>query len=479
MDMTVSDSRPFCACSTPPGTSGIAMIRVSGEGAGKILDRCIRIIRTSSDAERISDMPGYTSAYAEFYDPSDKSSIDKVIITRYTAPHSYTGSEMADISCHGGTAVKQEILSVLISLGMRYAEPGEFTKTAFTAGKLDINEAEAVMSVINAESEAALKAANSQLNGRLSKRLAEAEDLLYRAMALIEMIVEFPEHDDTPENDSEVISLTTEARDIVAGLRDSYGKGRILTESLRIALCGLPNSGKSSLLNALAGYDRAIVTDIPGTTRDTLELTTQIKGIPVTLIDTAGIRRTGDKVEAIGVERARQACADSDLTIYLAACDEDADEITAQMKELFENNDNSKVTLVFSKSDLGINPGGDKIRQAAQDLNITAIAEVSSEETIRDEAGLAQLKDLITDYYEKAGGSSSSDIIVLAKRHSDLLAAAAEQLDMAISTATDGLGVDIMSSVIRAALDNIGKITGKTVSAELADTIFAGFCIGK
>ena len=208
-------------------------------------------------------------------------------------------------------------------------------------------------------------------------------------------------------------------------------------------------------------------------------MTTQIKGIPVTLIDTAGIRRTGDKVEAIGVERARQACADSDLTIYLAACDEDADEITAQMKELFENNDNSKVTLVFSKSDLGINPGGDKIRQAAQDLNITAIAEVSSEETIRDEAGLAQLKDLITDYYEKAGGSSSSDIIVLAKRHSDLLAAAAEQLDMAISTATDGLGVDIMSSVIRAALDNIGKITGKTVSAELADTIFAGFCIGK
>ncbi len=479
MSMAVSDNRPFCACSTPPGTSGIAMIRVSGEGAGKILDRCVKIIRTSSDATSVSQMPGYTSAYADFFDPANGNSIDKIIITRYVAPHSYTGSEMADISCHGGSAVKQEILSVLTDNGMRYADPGEFTKTAFAMGKLDINEAEAVMNVINAESSAALRAANSQLNGRLSSRLAEAEERLYRAMALIEMIVEFPEHDDTPENDDEVVRLTRQARDITASLRDSYAKGRILTESMRVVLCGMPNSGKSSLLNALAGYDRAIVTDIPGTTRDTLELLTQINGIPVTLIDTAGIRQTGDKVEAIGVERARKACDEADIVVYLAACDENEEEILRQMRELYSGKDNSNVTLVFSKSDLGINPGSERIKAEAKSLGITSVAEVSTDGDGITGAGTEPVRQIITEFYEKAGGSNSSEIIVLAKRHSDLLASATERLDMALATAEGGLGVDIMSSVIRASLDDIGKITGKTVSAQLADTIFAGFCIGK
>lgn len=477
--MTAFDGRPFCACSTPPGRSGIAMIRVSGEGCSEILDRCVRLIRTSSDAACVSQMPGYTSAYAEFFDPSDNSAIDRIIITRYTAPHSYTGSDMADLSCHGGTAVKQRILGVLLDCGMRYADPGEFTKTAYAMGKLDLNEAEAVMNVINAESDAALAAANSQLNGRLSARLRMAEEKLYRAMALIEMIVEFPEHDDTPENDQEVIRLTGEALDMVADLRDSYGKGRILNESMRVVLCGLPNSGKSSLLNALAGYDRAIVTDVPGTTRDTLEMTTVIEGIPVTVIDTAGIRTTDDRIEAIGVERARKACDEADVILYLAASDEDPEEITGQMKELYSGKDNSSVTLLFSKSDLGINPGHDSISAAAEELGIKSVTEVYSDPDSVSGRGTEAVRKIITDYYERAGGSSSSEIIVMSGRHYDLLRSAAEKLQTALDTAAAGMGEDIVSSVIRAALDDIGNITGKTVSSELADTIFAGFCIGK
>lgn len=473
--MTLSDNKPFVAVSTPAGTSGIAVIRASGEGVSSLADKCIRIIRTAGDYKTVSAMPGYVSAYADFYNPENGSSIDKVVVTHYVAPYSYTGSEMIEISCHGGTTVKQEILCVLYSLGMRPAEPGEFTKTAFIAGKLDLSEAEAVMDVINADSVRTLRAANSQLNGKLTAKLNEVEDSIYKAMALIEMIIEFPEHDDTPENDDQIKEMLTASLKELEELKASYGKGKILTESLSIALCGLPNSGKSSLLNTLAGYERAIVTNVPGTTRDTLELRLDIDGIPVTLVDTAGMRETSDKIEAMGVELARKAFTDADMVLYLAASDSDATLISEQMKELIDSEAARKTTLVLSKSDLGENANQELIVNTAKECGIMSTITIS---TI-NETNIDELRKLIVDYYENAGGMSSSELIVINRRHFDKLDEAAMHMTSALGVMNDGLGVEFASGVLRSALDSIGEITGKTVSARLADEIFAGFCIGK
>ena len=221
------DSRPFCACSTPSGTAGIAVIRLSGTDSAAIADKCVRIIRASSDSiKSCLDMPGYTAAYAEFRDPSTDTVLDNVIITRFVAPYSYTGDEMIEISCHGGQAVRQEILRVLNELGIRPAEPGEFTKTAFINGKLDLTEAEAVMNVISADSSRALEASNSQLMGSLKLKISEAEDILYKALSSIEMMIEFPEHDDTPENTKAVEDMIEGVKDLFDSLARSYGRGR-------------------------------------------------------------------------------------------------------------------------------------------------------------------------------------------------------------------------------------------------------------
>ncbi len=466
------DNRPFCACSTPSGTAGIAVIRLSGEGSSDIADKCIRIIRTFDNGIRtVADMPGYTAAYAEFRDPSADAVLDNVIITHFVAPYSYTGDEMIEISCHGGNAVKQEILRVLESLGARMAERGEFTKRAFINGKLDLAEAEAVMDVIEADSRRSLDAANSQMHGELSGKLSQYEETLYKALALIEMIVEFPEHDDTPENTDNVASLCREAIEGLDGLIRSYAKGKILTQRMKIVLAGLPNSGKSTLLNSIAGFERAIVTEVPGTTRDTIELQTVINDIPVTIVDTAGIRQTDDRIEEMGVRRAVTAVSEADLIFYLISPDTSLDEVISTSEDLPA----AKTRAVFTKKDEGINPQRDAIEDALKAKGIDMFTEISA----KDGINLKSIEEAVTEVYEKAGGLISDNITVMSSRHCACLESAERKLCEALNALELGLGEDIASSVIRAALDDIGSVTGKTVSAELADTIFSKFCIGK
>ena len=472
--MSVSGAdKPFCACSTPAGTAGLAVIRVSGQNSADLLSSCVRILRASGDRLGIalSELGGYEAAYAEFFDPTTKEAIDKVVLVHFEAPHSYTGDEMVEISCHGGDAVRQEILRVLYDIGIRPAEPGEFTKRAFVNGKLDLSEAEAVMKVIGASSERALKAANSQLYGKLSMRLGSIEEKLYKIMALIEMIVEFPEHEDTPENSDNVASSCQECADELKLLADSYGRGRMLNESMKVVLLGLPNSGKSTLLNSLAGYERAIVTEIPGTTRDTLELSVSVDGIPVTITDTAGIRETDDKVESIGVERARDAANEADMVLLLIAPDTSMDSVFGLVSSEYIN----RTKVIFTKSDIGENPEKEEIQSKLESMGITEFISISAPNGIN----IDSLKGMIVDCYNNAGGLISDEIIVINGRHKELLMSANSKLIEASSVCVNGLGVDIASSVIRSALDDIGDITGKTVSSELADTIFSQFCIGK
>ena len=464
---------PFCALSTPAGVSGIAVIRASGEGVSLKASKAVKILRTTGERTdaALESLGGYESCYARFIDPSTGNTVDDVVVTVFKAPHSYTGEDMIEISCHGGQAVRQEILRVLISLGIRPAAPGEFTKTAFINGKMDLTEAEAVMNIISADSSRALEASNTQLMGRLKERITGAEDRLYEALSGIEMMIEFPEHDDTPENAKRIEDMITAVRTELLGLAESYGRGRLLTERMKIAILGLPNSGKSTLLNFLAGFDRAIVTDVPGTTRDTLEFNTEIEGIPVTFVDTAGIRETDDRIEAMGVKLAITAAAEADLVLYLIAPDAPLESI----KETVGALDSSKVRVLFTKSDKGENPLKEQIEDELKAQGVTGFASVS----VKEEINTGLIGQFVKDAYEKAGGISASDITVLSSRHADLLRSAVQKLGEAEGILRDGLGVDVCSQVIRAALEDSGQITGRTVSDELVENIFSRFCIGK
>ena len=464
---------PFCALSTPAGVSGIAVIRASGEGVSLKASKAVKILRTTGERTdaALESLGGYESCYARFIDPSTGNTVDDVVVTVFKAPHSYTGEDMIEISCHGGQAVRQEILRVLNSLGIRPAAPGEFTKTAFINGKMDLTEAEAVMNIISADSSRALEASNTQLMGRLRERIIGAEDRLYEALSGIEMMIEFPEHDDTPENTKRIEDMITAVRTELLGLAESYGRGRLLTERMKIAILGLPNSGKSTLLNFLAGFDRAIVTDVPGTTRDTLEFNTEIEGIPVTFVDTAGIRETDDRIEAMGVKLAITAAAEADLVLYLIAPDAPLESI----KETVSALDSSKVRVLFTKSDKGENPLKEQIEDELKAQGVTGFASVS----VKEEINTGLIGQFVKDAYEKAGGISASDITVLSSRHADLLRSAVQKLGEAEGILRDGLGVDVCSQVIRAALEDSGQITGRTVSDELVENIFSRFCIGK
>ena len=464
---------PFCALSTPAGVSGIAVIRASGEGVSLKASKAVKVLRTTGERTdaALESLGGYESCYARFIDPSTGNTVDDVVVTVFKAPHSYTGEDMIEISCHGGQAVRQEILRVLNSLGIRPAAPGEFTKTAFINGKMDLTEAEAVMNIISADSSRALEASNTQLMGRLRERITGAEDRLYEALSGIEMMIEFPEHDDTPENTKRIEDMITTVRTELLGLAESYGRGRLLTERMKIAILGLPNSGKSTLLNFLAGFDRAIVTDVPGTTRDTLEFNTEIEGIPVTFVDTAGIRETDDRIEAMGVKLAITAAAEADLVLYLIAPDAPLESI----KETVSALDSSKVRVLFTKSDKGENPLKEQIEDELKAQGVTGFASVS----VKEEINTGLIGQFVKDAYEKAGGISASDITVLSSRHADLLRSAVQKLGEAEGILRDGLGVDVCSQVIRAALEDSGQITGRTVSDELVENIFSRFCIGK
>lgn len=470
---------PICACSTPAGISGLAVIRISGNGCGVLTDKCTKILRSSGDYDRTSVLPGYTCAYGTVVDPKTGDVIDKVVITHFEEPYSYTGEEMVEISCHGSTAVKQEILRCLGISGIRVAYPGEFSRRAFINGKMSLASAEAVMDVINADTERQLQAAGSLMSGILADRIDSIEKRLYDQMAKIESLVEFDrDTDDGSGSDSEEKAILEELdkqREALAALCSGYGKGRILSERMRVALLGLPNSGKSTLLNTLTGYDRAIVTEVAGTTRDTIEVQVDINGIPVTLIDTAGIRDTDDIIENIGIGRAMEAGREADLVFYMIPPDMTAYEAEDCLRELSEDIGGDRITGVFSKSDEGRNPDEKDIIEVLKKLGIERFISVSAEE----ELNIDKLEDVITSYYDSLGGGQSEGLLITNSRHYSKFNKGLKKLDMAIEALRDDLGVEVCSSALRACLDEIGEVTGKTVSATLADTIFSRFCIGK
>ena len=476
--------KPYCACATPPGVSGIAVIRMSGEGSAAVADKVFHIRRANGDVRTVSDMPGYTVAYGMLFDPSSEKTVDEVMVTRFCAPHSYTGEESVEISCHGGLTVRQEILRVLLENGARMAEPGEFTKKAFLAGKIDLSQAEAVMDVIAADSELALRAAQSQLSGSLSEKIRQVCDQLYEAMAVFEMWIDEPDDEDAKialtKNTEKLIS----ARERMAALLDSYRQGRILSERMKIVICGIPNSGKSSLLNCLSGYDRAIVTDVPGTTRDTLEVQTTMGGIPVKIIDTAGIRKTEDVVEAIGVDRASGAILEADIVLWLVSWEEQdrtsEEDMIAQVMSLPSD---TKIGLLISKSDTADEKEIEekresilsKIREREDLREPDLVASISS----RNGDGIEKVEEYVKKTYESLGSSMAQGVLLTNQRHFERLRSALEKLDQCISSCKMGESLEAPSLILRTALEDLGEITGDSVSDTLVDMIFSRFCVGK
>ena len=469
------DDEPICACSTPAGISGIAVIRISGNGCGILADKCSVILRSSADYKKLSELPGYTCAFGYVKDPSNNVKVDEVIFTHFEAPHSYTGEEMVEISSHGSGAVKQEILKCLGMSGIRMAYPGEFSRRAFINGKMSLASAEAVMDVINSETERQLEAAGSLMSGKLADEISSIEKNLYDQAAMLETFTEFDTED--PEEEEarleEVKDNLSDCHDRLTSLCKGYGKGRILSERLRVALLGLPNSGKSTLLNTLTGFDRAIVTEVAGTTRDTIEVQLNINGIPVTLIDTAGIRETEDIIENIGIGKAYEAGRGADMVFYMIPPDMTVEEAYTCVREIAE--DCESVTGVFSKSDAGENPDRAKIESKLGELGITDFISISAEEDLN----IDKLEDVIIDYYNELGGGASEGLLITNSRHYTKFLKATKKLALALDALDNNLGTEVCASALRACLDEIGEVTGKTVSATLADTIFSRFCIGK
>lgn len=473
----------YAASASPPGISGIAVIRMSGKDAFEIADAVFK--GNSSDPIKVNDMKGYTCAFGDITDPMTGEVLDSVILTKFMAPHSYTGEDTIEISCHGGSLVRRNILNALYTAGARPAIPGEFTRNAFLNGKMDLAQAEAVMDLISATARKASSEAIHQMSGSLSGTIREISKRVYSVMSGIEMIVEFPEHEQTEEK---IENIDLQIRDIGLHLElliQSFNKGRILKEGMTVVIAGKPNAGKSSMLNTLAGYERAIVTATPGTTRDTIEESVDIEGLPVRLIDTAGLRMAKDEIEKSGIDRARKAIECADLVFWIFSEDEKNDSEDSKcgidissgndedLKDILSLRKDDSVIFIIGKSDITpFEKNREILKEKFPDAQVLPFSSVTNE-------GVEAVRDIIRMKYDEFGAGSSEEVIITNARHYHALLQAKESLELAERSIDLHMPVDLLSSVLRNAAESLAQITGDEVTQELVDEIFSRFCIGK
>jgi tRNA modification GTPase len=453
----------IAAISTPPGEGGIAVVRISGALALTVAARMFR----GHGSAKIDSLPGYSVRYGTFVDAADQP-VDDGLLTLFRAPHSYTGEDTAELSCHGGRTTTARVLQLALDAGARLAEPGEFTLRAFLNGRLDLTQAEAVSDVIRARTESARRVARRHLDGALSAAIFRLKEELIGILAAIEVTIDFSDEVGDLEYAPLLARIRAAQADIDALLATAQ-RGRILREGLRVAIVGRPNVGKSSLLNRLLGAERAIVTPIAGTTRDVLEESANIRGVPVILVDTAGIRATDDLVERIGVERAEAAAASADVVLFVA---EASCGITSEDRELLARiPPETPRVCALNKSDLV--PGGNPFSEIPPHSAIPVSALTG--------AGIVEMEGALL----RAAGAGDQDadnaetVVVANVRHIHALQQAAASLEQAAQTAANRLPGDFVAIDVRGALDAIGQITGETVNEEIIHRIFHDFCVGK
>ncbi|MEE0716822.1 MAG: tRNA uridine-5-carboxymethylaminomethyl(34) synthesis GTPase MnmE [Eubacterium sp.] len=459
--MKITDT--IAAISTSTGNSGIGIIRVSGDEAIEIVDK---IFKSNKEGKRLINVKSHTVNYGNIVD--GEKVLDQVLVLVMKNPHSYTGEDTVEIDCHGGMLILKKVLDLVIKNGAKSAAPGEFTKRAFLNGRLDLSQAEAVMDLINSQNDFALNSSIEQLKGGVSEKIKEIRsDVIYH-IAFIESALDDPEHISLDGYDNEISKMINKNISKIKKMIDTFDNGRIMKEGIKTVILGKPNAGKSSLLNRMLGEERAIVTDIEGTTRDTLEENINLNGLSLKIIDTAGIRNTDDKVEQIGVNKAKEIAEGADLIIYVVDGSKDIDENDKEILEIIKN---KKVIVLLNKTDI------DRV------VDIEQLNEIPKEDIIEFSAkaglGMDELEEKIKDMFYSGEITFNDQVYITNARHKEALENSYNSLLKVKESVDAGMPEDFYSIDLMDAYEQLGLIIGESVEDDLVNEIFSKFCMGK
>ena len=452
----------IAAISTAPGNAGIGIIRLSGE-------KCFEIIEKIFVPKKKSPVVGYSMKYGKIINSQTKEVIDEVLVSYFVAPKSYTTENMCEINSHGGTIIEHKILEECLKNGAVLAEPGEFTKRAFLNGRIDLSQAEAVIDVINAKTDKEARVAERQLEGSLSRNIKKIQDEILDLMADIEASIDYPEYDIEETTNKKIENVMQDVKIKLEKLEESFRNGKIIKEGIRTAIVGKPNVGKSSLLNLMLGENRAIVSNVEGTTRDTIEEYINIKGVPLKIIDTAGIRKTNDEVEKIGVEKSLNISNTAELII---AVFDDSCEFDEEDKKIVELIKNKQAIILINKTDMNkkLIINNEEIKNLNKD-----IIEFSTIE----EKGLDELYNTIENMFKLNQIDSDNSEIITNERQKQHILKAIEAEEKAMESAKANMPSDITAIAIKQILEELAEITGQSASEDIINEIFKKFCLGK
>ena len=453
----------IAAISTAMSASGIGIVRMSGPES---MDVISRIYRSKNGGKNIKEVKSHTIHYGYIFDGEEV--VDEVLVMVMRAPRTYTGEDTVEIDCHGGVYAMKKVLETVLRNGAQIAEPGEFTKRAFLNGRLDLSQAEAVMDVIQAKSAVALKSSLQQLKGSVLRAIKEIRSAILYQIAFIESALDDPEHISLEGYPEKLRKIVDEEYEKVETLLKSADDGRMIQEGIKTVILGKPNAGKSSLLNFLVGEDRAIVTDIAGTTRDTLEEYISLHGISLRIIDTAGIRETEDVVEKIGVGKAKKMAEDADLILYVVDSSLPLDENDREIMELLGGR---KSIVIYNKTDL---ESAVDIKELKEKTGSPVIPVSVVEET-----GITELEETIKKMFFHGEISFDNEVYITNARHKTALEEALESLKMVRESIETGMSEDFFSIDLMSAYESLGKIVGESVGEDLVNEIFSRFCVGK
>lgn len=453
----------IAAISTAMSASGIGIVRISGEDAMEVISR---IYRSKGGKKRIKEVPSHTIHYGYIYDGEEL--IDEVLVMIMRAPRTFTGEDTVEIDCHGGVFAMKRVLETVLKNGAEIAGPGEFTKRAFLNGRMDLSQAEAVMDVIQAKNEYALRSSIDQLKGSVQKAICDISEKIIYHIAYIESALDDPEHISLEGYPQELLEVVDKEQLEIKKLLKSSSDGKMIQEGIQTVILGKPNAGKSSLLNLLLGENRAIVTDIAGTTRDILEEYITLHGITLKIVDTAGIRETEDIVEKIGVDRAREMAQKADLILYVV---DSSVPLDSNDEEIMSMLNGKKAIILYNKTDLKAAIEIDRLREKAGHPVIPISA--------KEETGITELEEKIKDMFFGGELSFNDEVYITNARHKAALEEADKSLDLVRNSILGGLPEDFFSIDLMNAYENLGKILGESVGEDLVNEIFSKFCTGK
>ena len=456
-------SNTIVSISTAPGIGGIGIIRMSGNETFEILNKIFK----PKKEQKIEEIKGYTMKYGEIID--NNQIIDEVLVSYFKAPKSYTTENMCEINSHGGSIIVKKILEICLKNGADMAEPGEFTKRAFLNGRIDLAQAESVIDLINAKSDREAKSGIKQLEGALSKEIKDIKQEIMNVLVNIEVTIDYPEYDTPEVQKQELIMMLEKVEKKLSQLEESFDNGKIIKEGIKTAIIGKPNAGKSSLLNTILKEERAIVTDIEGTTRDTIEEFVTVKGIPIKLVDTAGIRNAKDEVEKIGIQKSIEEAQNADLIIAIF---DSSKELTNEDKEILDLIKGKKAIILLNKTDLPskIDENNKQLKENAK--NIIKIS-------AKNNQGINKLYDKIAEMFSLNQINLDNEVLITNVRHKNIISKALQNVKKANEAILVNMPIDIVTIYIKEILEDLGEITGEYVTEDIINEIFSKFCLGK